>query len=46
MTNLIGEEKMMNELDYLDVLDVGDSTYNTQDIRDLDKHLDYIKNGA
>jgi len=46
LTNLIGEEKMMNELDYLDVLDIDDPTYDTQDIRDLDKHLDYIKNGA
>lgn len=46
LTNLIGEEKMMNELDYLDVLDIEDSTYDTHDIRDLDKHLDYIKNGA
>ena len=46
LTNLIGEEKMMNELDYLDVLEIEDSTYDTQDIRDLDEHLDYLKNGA
>jgi hypothetical protein len=46
LTNLIGEEKMMDELDYLDVLEIDDSTYDTQNIRDLDKHLDYLKNGA
>jgi hypothetical protein len=46
LTNLIGEEKVMNGLDYLDVLDMNDSTYDTQDIRYLDKHLDYLKNGA
>lgn len=46
LTNLIGEEKMMNEIDYLDVLEFVDSSYNTQSIRDLDKHLDYLKNEA
>jgi len=46
LTNLIGEEKVMNELDYLDILEIDDSTYDTQDIRDLDKHLEYLKNGA
>ena len=46
LTNLIGEEKMMNELDYLDVLEIDDSTYDTQDIRDLNNHLDYLKNGV
>jgi hypothetical protein len=46
LTNLIGEERMMNELDYLDVLDSGDTTYDTHDIRGLPKQLDYIKNGA
>jgi hypothetical protein len=46
LTNLIGEEKMMNELDYFDVLEIEDSTYDTQDIRDLSKHLEHIKNGA
>jgi hypothetical protein len=46
LTNLIGEEKMMNEIDYLNVLEFDDSTYDTQDIRNLDKHLDYLKNGA
>jgi hypothetical protein len=46
LTNLIGEEKMMNEFDYLDVLEIEDSTYDTQDIKALSKHLDHIKNGA
>lgn len=46
LTNLIGEEKVMNELDYLDILDIEDLTYETEDIRELDKHLDYLKNGA
>jgi len=39
LTNLIGEEKVMDELDYLDVLEGEDSTYDTQDIRHLSKHL-------
>ncbi|HEY9049630.1 MAG TPA: hypothetical protein VIN08_27220 [Ohtaekwangia sp.] len=46
LTNLIGEEKLMDELNYLDVLEVEDSTYETQDIRDLEEHLDYLKNDA
>ena len=46
LTNLIGEEKVMDEFDYLDVIEIDDSTYDTQDIRDLNKHLDYLKNGA
>jgi hypothetical protein len=46
LTNLLGEDKVMNELDYLDVLEIDDSTYDTQSIRDLDKHLDHLKNGV
>lgn len=46
LTNLIGEERVIDELDYLDVLEVEDSTYDTQDIKGLSKHLEYLKNGT
>ena len=46
LTNLLGEEKMMNELDYVDVLDPEDYTYEMHDIQELNEHLDHIKNGA
>ncbi|SKC84384.1 hypothetical protein [Ohtaekwangia koreensis] len=46
LTNLLGEEKVMNELDYLDVLEIDESPYNTQGIKDLDKHLDHLKKDA
>jgi hypothetical protein len=46
LTNLIGEERMMTELDYVDVLSPDDNTYDLHDIKDLIGNLDYIKNGA
>jgi len=46
LTNLLGEERMMNELNYLDVLELDDTTYDTRDIKGLTQQLDYLKNGA
>jgi hypothetical protein len=46
LTNLIGEERMMTELDFVDVLSPDDNTYDLHDIKDLIGNLDYIKNGA
>jgi hypothetical protein len=46
LTNLLGEERMMNELDYLDVLELHDTTFDTRDIKGLTQQLEYIKNGA
>jgi hypothetical protein len=46
LTNLLGEERMMNDLDYLDVLELEDTTYDTHDIKGLTRQLDYLKNGA
>jgi hypothetical protein len=46
LTNLIGEERMMTELDYVDVLSPDDNTYDLHDIKDLIGNLDYIKNGV
>jgi hypothetical protein len=46
LTNLLGEETMMNELDYLDVLELDDTTYDMHDIKGLNKQLDFLKNGA
>jgi hypothetical protein len=43
LTNLLGEERMMNELDYLDVLELNDTTYNTRDIKGLTQQLEYLK---
>jgi hypothetical protein len=46
LTNLIGEERMMTELDFIDVLSPDDNTYDLHDITELIENLDYIKNGA
>jgi hypothetical protein len=46
LTNLIGEERMMTELDFVDVLSPDDNTYDLHDIKELIRNLDYIKNGA
>lgn len=46
LTNLIGEERMMTELDFVHVLSPDDNTFNLRDIKELIGHLDYIKNGA
>ncbi|MFN7488644.1 MAG: hypothetical protein ACK5QK_02840 [Chryseotalea sp.] len=46
LTNLIGEERMMTELDFVDVLSPDDNTYDLHDIKELIGNLDYIKNGA
>ncbi len=46
LINLIGEERMMTEVDFVDVLSPDDNTYELHDIEDLTGHLDYIKNGA
>ena len=46
LTNLLGEEKVMDELNYLDVLELEDNTYGMHKIQELSKHLDYIKNGT
>ncbi len=44
LINLIGEEKMMTEVDFVDVLDPDDNTYELHDIEELARHLDYLKN--
>lgn len=44
LINLIGEERMMTELDFIDVLSPDDNTYELQDITELIEQLDYIKN--
>jgi hypothetical protein len=46
LTNLIGEERMKTELDFVDVLSPDDNTYDLHDIKELIGNLDYIKNGA
>ena len=46
LTNLLGEERMMNDLEYVDVLELDDTTYDMYNIEGLIKQLDYIKNGA
>jgi hypothetical protein len=46
LINLIGEEKMMTEIDYVDVLGQDDNTYEMHDLIELNEHLDFIKNGA
>lgn len=46
LTNLIGEERMMTELDFVDVLSPDDNTYDLHDIKELIGNLDYIKTGA
>ena len=46
LINLIGEERMMTEVDFVDVLAPDDNTYELNDIEELTGHLDYIKNGA
>ena len=46
LSNLIGEERMMTEVDFVDVLSPDDNTYELHDLQELAKHLDYIKNGA
>jgi hypothetical protein len=46
LINLIGEERMMTEVDFVDVLSPDDNTYELHDIENLAGHLDYIKNGA
>ncbi len=46
LTNLLGEERVMDELNYLDVIELDDNTYGMHKIQELIKHLDYIKNGA
>jgi hypothetical protein len=45
LINLIGEERMVTEIDFIDVLDIDDDTYELNDIEELEGHLDYIKNG-
>lgn len=46
LTNLVGEETMMYELDYLDVLELDDVSYDMHDINELKRQLEYLKNGA
>jgi hypothetical protein len=46
LINLIGEERMMTEVDFVDVLSPDDNTYELHDLEELTGHLDYIKNGA
>lgn len=46
LINLIGEEKMMTEVDFVDVLAPDDNTYELHDIEELAGHLDDIKSGA
>ena len=46
LINLVGEERMMTEIDYVDVLGQDDNTYERYDLIELNEHLDYIKNGA
>lgn len=46
LTNLLGEEKLMNEIDYIDILEIDDSSYKTQNLCDLNGHLDYLKSIA
>ena len=46
LINLIGEERMMTEVDFVDVLAPDDNTYELHDIEELTGHLDYIKNSA
>ena len=46
LTNLIGEERMMTELDFVHVLSPDDNTFDLRGIKELVGHLDYIKNGA
>jgi hypothetical protein len=41
LINLIGEERMMTEIDFIDVLDIDDDTYELNDIEELEGHLDY-----
>jgi hypothetical protein len=46
LINLIGEERMMTEVNFVDVLSPDDNTYELHDIENLAGHLDYIKNDA
>lgn len=46
LINLIGEEKMMTEVDFVDVLAPDDNTYDLNDLQELTEHLERIKNGA
>jgi hypothetical protein len=38
LINLIGEEKMMNEIDFVGVLELEDNTYEMNKINELNKH--------
>lgn len=46
LINLIGEERMMTEVDFVDVLASDDNTFELHDIEELTGHLDNIKKGA
>jgi hypothetical protein len=44
LINLIGEERMMTEVDFVHVLSPGDNTYELHNLPELTGHLEYIRN--
>ena len=46
LTNLIGEEDMIKEIDFIDILSEDENQYELSHLKYLKEHLELIKNGA